>query len=1048
MALQVLTNRELFRCVASWMPGWPVALDEFVLQRVIAPANSGRRGKKRMATDMRRRLMLRALGGRTLPMAIVQELRHADDEQHALHLLAMVHDLALQSATLRTKDSLSFEHALSHALLHGARGPVVQWLLDMQPYTRPRRPTDDRTNDSGDDTDGNDKRDDEWTALWCDAIEGFADDVRTLDALRARMFVDLSASASSLDQAREALRVRSEPSLVLLQWCRAAWPQLKVPFEVVDAAAALGKQDVVSWLCDDEHSERFSSRALQNALQYHHYDTFVYLLGRCEDAVQTTSIKTVAETVTSVETMTGTRAMTAIDNETGRGNETQTQTIVTQTRHESASDQTTTVAMVDGAAADGDLALVRALHELAPVVACTTAAMDAAAARGHLQVVEYLHARRSEGCTTDAMNGAAASGHLNVVRFLHENRSEGCTTRAVDDATANGHVDVVRFLLTHRTEGGTSEAMDKAAANGHVDVLTYLHETGRVRCTWRAWSETSSREVVAFLRRHYMEELTASGLANLLLHGMFDEWKELRVVVCDGKNGDNSDGGTSDNSSRSGSGSGSGSGSSATTSTTTTTNDGAQEAMVRAGRERRPSVIRFLTRDMGRHDLEPRAMDGAAELQSIGWLYMIHEIMGDGCHFSAVVKAIDADTALPKRAEASRVRESVTCVLFLASICKDASVADAVAYALSVRNSGLASELEEMKEMEVDMTLVDPIFRVPEMPDWVIQTHDIVRHLQAPYYVETPMGPWNSCRGDPWSRLACYKGDLEALRLLHQIGHSSEFAPDTMDIKDSDHAIAARGGHLHILKWLQAMGSAFPPLNELLGIAAMNGRINVATWIVSQLPEDFVFDSVLFYCYLDVSGMSAAAIDWFATTPCMQPLFDRLTFARRAAALGCIDVLRALHQQDPTVLGRNDDPEYTVIGQAVAHGQLSTIDCLVIELRVDVQQITFSNVQDAAEGGHLETLRALQVARPDLFATSEHLQSMLDRAALHGQIQVVEQLLRLADARERGILDTAAALEPAKAFEMRARSDGSWSPPHLGHVCHTLGLYPFLQNTV
>ncbi|GLD93978.1 hypothetical protein PINS_up002583 [Pythium insidiosum] len=264
-ALQVLTNRELFRCVASWMPGWPVALDEFVLQRVIAPANSGRRGKKRMATDMRRRLMLRALGGRTLPMAIVQELRHADDEQHALHLLAMVHDLALQSATLRTKDSLSFEHALSHALLHGARGPVVQWLLDMQPYTRPRRPTDDRTNDSGDDTDGNDKRDDEWTALWCDAIEGFADDVRTLDALRARMFVDLSASASSLDQAREALRVRSEPSLVLLQWCRAAWPQLKVPFEVVDAAAALGKQDVVSWLCDDEHSERFSSRALQNA---------------------------------------------------------------------------------------------------------------------------------------------------------------------------------------------------------------------------------------------------------------------------------------------------------------------------------------------------------------------------------------------------------------------------------------------------------------------------------------------------------------------------------------------------------------------------------------------------------------------------------------------------------------------------------------------------------------------------------------------------------------------------------------------------------------
>ncbi|KAE8890580.1 hypothetical protein PF002_g16035 [Phytophthora fragariae] len=105
---------------------------------------------------------------------------------------------------------------------------------------------------------------------------------------------------------------------------------------------------------------------------------------------------------------------------------------------------------------------------------CTTAAMDGAASNGDLALLQWFHAHRREGCTTAAMDGAAANGHLKVVKWLHANRSEGCTTNAIDGAAAGGHLKVLHWLRSNRPEGCTVAAMDLAAAHGYMRVVQWL----------------------------------------------------------------------------------------------------------------------------------------------------------------------------------------------------------------------------------------------------------------------------------------------------------------------------------------------------------------------------------------------------------------------------------------------------------------------------------------------------------------------------------------------------------------------------------------------
>ncbi|WBR14811.1 Ankyrin repeat protein [Pandoravirus kuranda] len=194
------------------------------------------------------------------------------------------------------------------------------------------------------------------------------------------------------------------------------------------------------------------------------------------------------------------------------------------------------VALIDHAAASGDLATVELLHRaVSPCHKATTKAMDDAAAGGHLDIVQFLHANRCEGCTKDAMDGAATAGHLAVVRWLHENRPEGCTTAAMDRAASNGHLAVVRWLHENRTEGCTTAAMDCAAAGGHLGIVRWLHHNRSEGCTFNALNQAAAsghHEVVRFLHSQRTEGYAGAAINHAAARGHLATFQYLCEYRC------------------------------------------------------------------------------------------------------------------------------------------------------------------------------------------------------------------------------------------------------------------------------------------------------------------------------------------------------------------------------------------------------------------------------------------------------------------------------------------------------------------------------------
>ncbi|TMW59362.1 hypothetical protein Poli38472_004431 [Pythium oligandrum] len=126
--------------------------------------------------------------------------------------------------------------------------------------------------------------------------------------------------------------------------------------------------------------------------------------------------------------------------------------------------------VMDQAALEGDINLVRVIHELG-LGNCTTTALDFSAMKGDMEMIKFLHFNRSEGCTPNAMDGAAEAGRFDAVEFLHDHRTEGCTRNAIDLAARNGHEDIVKFLLLNRKDGHSPYATYWATVNNHVGVV-------------------------------------------------------------------------------------------------------------------------------------------------------------------------------------------------------------------------------------------------------------------------------------------------------------------------------------------------------------------------------------------------------------------------------------------------------------------------------------------------------------------------------------------------------------------------------------------------
>ncbi|GMF15078.1 unnamed protein product [Phytophthora lilii] len=201
----------------------------------------------------------------------------------------------------------------------------------------------------------------------------------------------------------------------------------------------------------------------------------------------------------------------------------------------------TAAEVMDGAASNGHLDIVKWLHEHPPNDCsigrssaslarfwncareqCTTAAMDGAAINGHLNVVKWLHKNREEGCTTLAMDGAARNGHFSLVMWLHCNRREGCSTAAMDGAATNGFMIVVDWLHKNRSEGCTDAALINAATEGYLDIVKYLHVNLKQKATNAAISAAASNghlPIVQYLHENHSEQCTADAIAQAKKNG-------------------------------------------------------------------------------------------------------------------------------------------------------------------------------------------------------------------------------------------------------------------------------------------------------------------------------------------------------------------------------------------------------------------------------------------------------------------------------------------------------------------------------------------------
>ncbi|GAB9471413.1 hypothetical protein Gpo141_00008626, partial [Globisporangium polare] len=97
------------------------------------------------------------------------------------------------------------------------------------------------------------------------------------------------------------------------------------------------------------------------------------------------------------------------------------------------------------------LKYVKYLYELDPACVSSADIVNKAAANGFLELIKFFHVHDSHfQFTSDAMHHAAINDHLNIVKFLHEHRSEGCNVSTLLQCDERGHARVLEFLCTSR----------------------------------------------------------------------------------------------------------------------------------------------------------------------------------------------------------------------------------------------------------------------------------------------------------------------------------------------------------------------------------------------------------------------------------------------------------------------------------------------------------------------------------------------------------------------------------------------------------------------
>ncbi|EGG16802.1 hypothetical protein DFA_07780 [Cavenderia fasciculata] len=181
--------------------------------------------------------------------------------------------------------------------------------------------------------------------------------------------------------------------------------------------------------------------------------------------------------------------------------------------------------VLDYAACNGFIDIVKFCHEHRKLDGATTKAMDEASCQGHIEILLFLHENRTEGASTDAIDRAAQNGFIESIKFLHENRSEGATFKAMDLAAKNGHMNILLYLHQNRSEGASSNAMDTAAERGYFEIVKFLHEHRTEGCSSGAIDQvvkTENMEILLYLVHTVKAQCTEAAVKTAIELGRLD----------------------------------------------------------------------------------------------------------------------------------------------------------------------------------------------------------------------------------------------------------------------------------------------------------------------------------------------------------------------------------------------------------------------------------------------------------------------------------------------------------------------------------------------
>jgi Ankyrin repeats (3 copies) len=559
------------------------------------------------------------------------------------------------------------------------------------------------------------------------------------------------------------------------------------------------------------------------------------------------------------------------------------------------------------------------------VASCTCKALHAAA----LRTVERGNHKPFAPTPIDAAIDAEVS--VAYIAFLSSvlDRTPGvsCTTYAMDRAVRFRRLDILQWLHAHRREGCSSDAVTTAARLGFVDVLEWFHVADVPTASWEDAMDVAAAagqlEAVRWLAAHRHEGCTAKAMDEAAANGYMDVLEWLHVNTSEGCT---------------------------------------HRAMDLAALNGHLDVLRWL-HDHTDEGCTHKAMDGAAGAGHLAVVQWLHE-KGHGSTFHAFEKAIvHAHGDVAKWLHTHRPEGHADHIPML----MDALATTGNLELLSWMRDEVARG-QGCSPAGLYYTVVGTSVTVAE---WV-HANCPDRHTDACLAMmeyamvglaasgRLEMMEWLHAKGLGACSLltvctAARAGQLCVLEWMHQarINITNPLGGEDMPPVSAVDA-AAEGGHLHVLKWLQAHASQDNAYfgggrasQDAMDSAASRGFLEVVKWLHVHRTEG-----------CSVKAMDGAAraghlrvVQWLHANRregCTKKAMDM------AARYGHLDVVRWLHAN------RGEGCSSDAMDCAAAMGHLDVVEWLHANRS---EGCTNKAMDMAAANGHTDVVKWLHANR-------------------------------------------------------------------------------------